>query len=294
MLTRYDRRDGQEKDIQPYPFFFSGQPASSMSERWQWTFPIVFDPLDPSTMYCSSQHVFKTTNGGQELDHHQPRPDARRPQDAGRFRRPHHQGSERPRDLRHDLHHRAVASAKKEPSGPAPTTASPTSPATAGKDWDEDHPRRAPALQPHRHDRRVVAQARHRVSRGQPLPDGRPRALHLQDGRLRQALDQNRHRHPAGGLRARHPRGSRAARPALRGHRAQHLHVDRRRRALEVARLQPARHAGSRHRGREERPRHRDAWPLLLHPRRHQLDSPGHARDRQGLGASVQARGRRA
>jgi photosystem II stability/assembly factor-like uncharacterized protein len=64
ILTRYDRRDGQAVDVQPYPFFFSGQSASSMKERWQWTFPIVFDPLDANTMYVSSQHVFKTTNAG--------------------------------------------------------------------------------------------------------------------------------------------------------------------------------------------------------------------------------------
>ncbi len=64
ILTRYDRRDGQAEDVQPYPFFFSGQSASSMKERWQWTFPIVFDPLDANTMYVSSQHVFKTTNAG--------------------------------------------------------------------------------------------------------------------------------------------------------------------------------------------------------------------------------------
>ncbi len=64
MLTRYDRRDGQERDVQPYPFFFSGQSASTLKERWQWTFPIVFDPLASNTMYCSSQHVFKTTDGG--------------------------------------------------------------------------------------------------------------------------------------------------------------------------------------------------------------------------------------
>ena len=64
MLTRYDRHDGAEQDVQPYPFFFSGQAASTLKERWQWTFPIVFDPLDPSTLYCSSQHLFKTTNAG--------------------------------------------------------------------------------------------------------------------------------------------------------------------------------------------------------------------------------------
>jgi photosystem II stability/assembly factor-like uncharacterized protein len=64
MLTRYDRREGQEQDVQPYPFFFSGQSASTLKERWQWTFPIVYDPLSPDTIYCSSQHLFKTTNGG--------------------------------------------------------------------------------------------------------------------------------------------------------------------------------------------------------------------------------------
>ncbi len=64
MLTRYDRRDGAEQDVQPYPFFFSGQSASTLKERWQWTFPIVFDPLDAKTLYCSSQHLFKTTDAG--------------------------------------------------------------------------------------------------------------------------------------------------------------------------------------------------------------------------------------
>jgi photosystem II stability/assembly factor-like uncharacterized protein len=64
MLSRYDRRDGEEQDVQPYPFFFSGQSAATLKERWQWTFPIVFDPLAPGTIYTSSQHLFKTTNGG--------------------------------------------------------------------------------------------------------------------------------------------------------------------------------------------------------------------------------------
>ena len=64
MLTRYNRTDGQARDVQPYPFFFSGQSAATLKERWQWTFPIVFDPLAANTLYCSSQHLFKTTDGG--------------------------------------------------------------------------------------------------------------------------------------------------------------------------------------------------------------------------------------
>ncbi len=65
LLTRYDRSNGQIRDIQVYPRFFSGEPASALPERWQWTFPIMFAPQDPSIMYTCSQHVWKTTNDGQ-------------------------------------------------------------------------------------------------------------------------------------------------------------------------------------------------------------------------------------
>ena len=65
LLTRYNRRTGQYRDIQVYPRFFSGEPASALPERWQWTFPIMFSPKDPSVMYTTSQHVWKTTNDGQ-------------------------------------------------------------------------------------------------------------------------------------------------------------------------------------------------------------------------------------
>ncbi|MEB8347025.1 glycosyl hydrolase [Flavobacteriaceae bacterium KMM 6898] len=65
LLTRYDRSNGQSRDIQVYPRFFSGEPASALPERWQWTFPIMFAPQDDTVMYTCSQHVWKTTNDGQ-------------------------------------------------------------------------------------------------------------------------------------------------------------------------------------------------------------------------------------
>ncbi len=65
LLTRYNRKTGQIRDIQVYPRFFSGEPSSALPERWQWTFPIMFSPVDPSVMYTTSQHVWKTTNDGQ-------------------------------------------------------------------------------------------------------------------------------------------------------------------------------------------------------------------------------------
>lgn len=68
LLTRYNRATGQVRDIQVYPRFFSGEPASALPERWQWTFPIVFSPKDPNILYTCSQHVWKTTNDGQSWE----------------------------------------------------------------------------------------------------------------------------------------------------------------------------------------------------------------------------------
>ena len=65
ILTRYDRSTGQKRDIQVNPWMFSGMPAKDLPERWQWVFPIVFSPIDPKTLYTSSQHLWKTTNEGQ-------------------------------------------------------------------------------------------------------------------------------------------------------------------------------------------------------------------------------------
>ncbi len=68
LLTRYDRSNGQIRDIQVYPRFFSGEPASSLPERWQWTYPIVFSPKDANILYTCSQHVWRTTNDGQSWE----------------------------------------------------------------------------------------------------------------------------------------------------------------------------------------------------------------------------------
>ncbi len=65
LLTRINRATGQSRDVQIYPRFFSGEEAKVLPERWQWTFPIVFSPVDPKRLYACSQHVWVTTNEGQ-------------------------------------------------------------------------------------------------------------------------------------------------------------------------------------------------------------------------------------
>ncbi len=68
LLTRKDVSTGQTRDIQVYPRFFSGEPASSLPERWQWTYPIVFSPKDSKILYTCSQHVWKTIDDGQSWE----------------------------------------------------------------------------------------------------------------------------------------------------------------------------------------------------------------------------------
>jgi photosystem II stability/assembly factor-like uncharacterized protein len=67
-LVRLDRHTGESREVSPYPRMFSGEPSSALAERWQWTYPIIFSPADPSVLYTSSQHVWKTTNAGQSWE----------------------------------------------------------------------------------------------------------------------------------------------------------------------------------------------------------------------------------
>jgi photosystem II stability/assembly factor-like uncharacterized protein len=64
-LDRFDYATGQARPVNVWPDNPMGQSASELRERVQWTFPIVFDPMDPATLYTGTQHVWKTTNEGQ-------------------------------------------------------------------------------------------------------------------------------------------------------------------------------------------------------------------------------------
>lgn len=68
LLTRYDHRSGQSRTITVRPDNPMGYSASDIAERFQWTFPIVFDPHDPGTLYVTSQHVWRSRNEGQSWE----------------------------------------------------------------------------------------------------------------------------------------------------------------------------------------------------------------------------------
>jgi photosystem II stability/assembly factor-like uncharacterized protein len=59
-----DRSIDQERDISVYPNNPIGEGSKDRGERFQWTFPILFSPHDPSVLYTTSQHVWRSTDNG--------------------------------------------------------------------------------------------------------------------------------------------------------------------------------------------------------------------------------------
>jgi len=67
-LSRLDRETGQQRAVNIYPNNPMGYSAVDIKERFQWTYPIVFSPVDGKTLYASSQFLWRTTNGGQSWE----------------------------------------------------------------------------------------------------------------------------------------------------------------------------------------------------------------------------------
>ncbi|MGE0441365.1 MAG: WD40/YVTN/BNR-like repeat-containing protein [Gemmatimonadales bacterium] len=65
IITRYDDRTGQTRNVSAYPENPSGHGAEDAKYRFQWTAPIAASPHDPNVIYHAAQVLFKTTDGGQ-------------------------------------------------------------------------------------------------------------------------------------------------------------------------------------------------------------------------------------
>ena len=64
LITRYDKATDQNQIINVYPEYYMGSPSSARKYRFQWTYPIVFSPHDPKTLYITSQYVHRSTDYG--------------------------------------------------------------------------------------------------------------------------------------------------------------------------------------------------------------------------------------
>jgi photosystem II stability/assembly factor-like uncharacterized protein len=68
LITRYDHRTGQTRDVTVYPDNPMGSGAEAMKYRFQWNFPIAFSRHEPNTLYTGGNIVFKTTDEGQSWE----------------------------------------------------------------------------------------------------------------------------------------------------------------------------------------------------------------------------------
>jgi photosystem II stability/assembly factor-like uncharacterized protein len=65
VLTRYDHRLGESRNVSVWPETPGGRPAGDVKYRFQWTAPIVISPVDPAALYTAANVLFKSTDQGQ-------------------------------------------------------------------------------------------------------------------------------------------------------------------------------------------------------------------------------------
>jgi photosystem II stability/assembly factor-like uncharacterized protein len=65
LLTRYDHRLGQSRNIMVWPEMSSGHSAAEVKYRFQWTSPTALSPHDPNTLYTCANFVFRSRDEGQ-------------------------------------------------------------------------------------------------------------------------------------------------------------------------------------------------------------------------------------
>ncbi|MFZ2648717.1 MAG: hypothetical protein WA210_01300 [Burkholderiaceae bacterium] len=63
-LQRYDHRTRQIRLVNVWPEESTGIAPKNMRHRFAWTFPLVFAPGDPKTLYAGGNRVFRTTDEG--------------------------------------------------------------------------------------------------------------------------------------------------------------------------------------------------------------------------------------
>ncbi len=65
LLTRYDHKLGEARNVSIWPETPGGRPAADVKYRFQWTAPVAFSPVDKTTLYAGANVLFRSTDGGQ-------------------------------------------------------------------------------------------------------------------------------------------------------------------------------------------------------------------------------------
>lgn len=64
-VERFDERTRQAREVEIWPETTIGVPAADVKYRFNWTFPVAISPHDHNVVYAGSQHVHRTSDGGQ-------------------------------------------------------------------------------------------------------------------------------------------------------------------------------------------------------------------------------------
>jgi photosystem II stability/assembly factor-like uncharacterized protein len=67
-MSRFDRSGESavgSRRVDPWPDNPMGSAAGKLKYRFQWSYPLVTNPAEPDAVFAGSQHVMKSTNGGQ-------------------------------------------------------------------------------------------------------------------------------------------------------------------------------------------------------------------------------------
>src|SRR5205814_2287600 len=68
LITRYDHKSGQIRDISVWPEPSLGWGAKDVRYRFAWNFPLTLSPHNPGVLYAAGNHVFRSTNEGESWD----------------------------------------------------------------------------------------------------------------------------------------------------------------------------------------------------------------------------------
>lgn len=65
LITRFDAHTHTLRNINPWPDNPMGHAAADLKYRFQWSFPIIISPHDPTVIYAGANVIFKSTDEGQ-------------------------------------------------------------------------------------------------------------------------------------------------------------------------------------------------------------------------------------